>query len=371
MKLFKNKVGRPSNEALKKRRIIYLAIIFVAVIAIGACVFYTVNYFKNSNVSGTNKYMSTTGANIYMVATSDCFITGNKLYTKDAYISLGSSAALSTVKDNLGSKVVYSASNGKGKIIFRGNFGNDIMKRVGKNYSKLIVQVFNSSNRSISQKSVNIKSASVSATVAIPKNAYTVKVSVVQAVSNGTKQIFAKTINISTLPTISATFVDKAIKNSEGLYAVKYNGNNRIKYNLGNGSGRTLYYSVFTYNSHTLTSANVNGTKATCVAFNKNITTPNYGVNVNSNVAIGIRIYENLNTCKSDTNAKYAAPGDNRTVLKEFDVKYLSKYTTLNKKKYTVLTAYNKEAIGLNIGTQTRKKCFMYALKYGAYILGK
>ena len=54
MKLFKNKVGRPSNKTLKKRKIIYLVIILISLLVIGTSVIYTVNYFENS-IIGTSK----------------------------------------------------------------------------------------------------------------------------------------------------------------------------------------------------------------------------------------------------------------------------------------------------------------------------
>ncbi len=56
MGLFKNEVGRPSNETLKKRRLVATIMIFAVVLAVGACVFYTVNYFKTV---GSNKNIST------------------------------------------------------------------------------------------------------------------------------------------------------------------------------------------------------------------------------------------------------------------------------------------------------------------------
>ena len=59
MGLFKNEVGRPSNDTLKKRRIIATVMIFAVVLAIGACVFYVVNYFRGSSIEGANKNAKT------------------------------------------------------------------------------------------------------------------------------------------------------------------------------------------------------------------------------------------------------------------------------------------------------------------------
>ena len=70
MGLFKNGVGRPSNETLRKRRIIATVMIFAVVLVIGACVFYTVSYYQSKNadsIGGSSKNAKTyqqTGSSI-------------------------------------------------------------------------------------------------------------------------------------------------------------------------------------------------------------------------------------------------------------------------------------------------------------------
>ena len=371
MGLFKNEVGRPSNETLKKRRIIYLVIIFVAVIGIGACVFYTVNYFKNNNIEGTDKNISAAEAKLYVSGNNNGFTMDNKYYSKGTSVPLGSSILISNAKDGVGSNVIFTSSDGKTKLDFKGEFGKDLQRRIGSIYSKIIVQTYNSAKKVIATKSVNIKSSSTTATIAIPKNTNTVRVAVLQATFNGQREIFSKTINVSAIPTIANTSVDKANKNSNGIYIVSKNGENKIKYNINTSSGRTMYYSVFLYDGHSFDTSNVKSTLASCVSFNSNKTTPNYSVTVNSQLGVKIRIYADANTCKNDIKARYpSANGNNRQVLVESNIKISPKLTTTNKSKYIVLANYSKSAIGKNVGTQIGSNCFIWALKYGAYIMG-
>lgn len=54
MKLFKNEVGRPSNETLKKRKMIIIAIVIAAVLLVGGVTFALVKTFKPVEGSGKN-----------------------------------------------------------------------------------------------------------------------------------------------------------------------------------------------------------------------------------------------------------------------------------------------------------------------------
>lgn len=52
MKLFKNEVGRPSNETLKKRKIAIIAIIIAVVLLVGGVTFTLVRTLKPIEGSG-------------------------------------------------------------------------------------------------------------------------------------------------------------------------------------------------------------------------------------------------------------------------------------------------------------------------------
>ena len=368
MKVFENKVGRPSNETLKKRRTVKTLIVCLVVFVLALCSFLTYTIIKSFNVSGESKNISAGGVEVSVAGRNGGFIIGSKYYKKTE-VSLGSNVSISTKKDAVGSNVIYVASDGKTKLDFKTVVGNDLKKKVGGSYSKVVLQTLNSSGKAIETKTTNIKSNTVTPFITIKKATNKVKISVMQATTNGAKQIFSKTINVSTLPIVTPKLVDKATKNSSGVYVVKNNGNNKINFKLDFTSGHTMYYSVFTYNGHTLTSSNVDKTLATCVAFNKSMTTPDYTVSVTTQAAVRLRIYNNLNTCKSDTKAKYASPSDsNKTVIKESSIKYSSKFTTTNSDGYVTPVNYDKAAIGKKIGSQTSSACKQYAYKYAYYI---
>ena len=55
MKLFKNEVGRPSNETLKKRRMFYMAVTALAVLLIGGGGYFTYTKLKPKKVESTGK----------------------------------------------------------------------------------------------------------------------------------------------------------------------------------------------------------------------------------------------------------------------------------------------------------------------------
>ena len=90
MGLFKNGVGRPSNETLKKRRILLLVILFVFLIGAGVGVFYTINYFKNNTIAGTDKSIKSD-----ILATNPTFASSTDMedsmgykYSKNTYADL-------------------------------------------------------------------------------------------------------------------------------------------------------------------------------------------------------------------------------------------------------------------------------------------
>ena len=67
MNLFKNNVGRPSNETLKKRRIIYCTIAITVLILIVGCVFYVKNNFFGE-VGGVSKNATSSCAQPYNIS---------------------------------------------------------------------------------------------------------------------------------------------------------------------------------------------------------------------------------------------------------------------------------------------------------------
>ncbi len=180
MGLFKNNVGRPSNDTLKKRRIIYLAIIFVAVIGIGASVFYTVNYFKNSNVSGTEKNVSMSDL------TKRIFIANRSgdLYTSDGSVMVNKNSYIELL-GNQGIDVKFPSSK-KAVLNFKIQFQDGIKKGkvVGKKryYYTLEVTAFDKNGKRInSTKEVNIKTSTITQDITITGNTAKIGVSICSA----------------------------------------------------------------------------------------------------------------------------------------------------------------------------------------------
>ena len=59
MKLFENKVGRPSNETLRKRRTVYFLVTIAIIAFAGIGAFYVSNIFNNNLIVSKEKNVST------------------------------------------------------------------------------------------------------------------------------------------------------------------------------------------------------------------------------------------------------------------------------------------------------------------------
>lgn len=147
MGLFKNKVGRPSNDTIKRRRIIYLVIILVAVLGIGAGVFYTVNYFKNRNtetIEGTDKNSNSDDARPYLSFriknTSGAIKVGSKKYKRGTEVEIepGSTKTydIELISGEIGSRIITATY-----LTFEMQFPSGIANYVKDGLSKYPWQV--------------------------------------------------------------------------------------------------------------------------------------------------------------------------------------------------------------------------------------
>ena len=102
MGLFKNEVGRPSNDILKKRRIVYISIFLVAVLATCLSIFYGIRYFKEATIEGIDKNASSSSiyTNISIRNNSSYIYIGNEK-TKEGDIKNISSKRISLFLDKL------------------------------------------------------------------------------------------------------------------------------------------------------------------------------------------------------------------------------------------------------------------------------
>ena len=178
MGLFKNGVGRPSNETLKKRRIIYLVIILAAVLGIGTCVFYTVNYFGST--SGADKNVST--SKLY----NDISIKNNSgaIYGDNNKTNKGNFKKVSSKK----LEIELSSSN-KASITIRTTYNKDIIKGKSSGLKKYYYQVqiasYDKYDREISKsKKIDIKKTSIDQTITTGTTVAYLKVKFYDATKN-------------------------------------------------------------------------------------------------------------------------------------------------------------------------------------------
>ena len=217
MGLFKNEVGRPSNEILKKRKIIYLIIILVAVLGIGTCVFYTANYFKNEgnskNISVSKIYQdisvknnsgglfqaSTKGRdNLKKIGKGKYETVTNYNNSYDPYYNI----QLSSSKASLTVKTTYPDSIKKGKTV-----------GLKKYYYQ--VQVFSktSKNVEISKSSkIDIKKSSVEQKITTGSSVGYIEIVFYDATKDH-KILSTFRLNLGIVSNMEASFPDKNFRN--------------------------------------------------------------------------------------------------------------------------------------------------------------
>ena len=164
MSLFKNSVGRPSNETLKKRRIVATVLLFTVVLAIGGCVFFTVNHFKTT---GTNKNIS-----------SGSIHNSISIKNKSGPIYVGTEKTKEGDFKVVGSKNLEISLNdfGKANIVVRTTYDSVKTYAVKDGRKKYYYQVqsfiYDKNNRVIGQtKKVDIKKTTIDQSITIDSNA--------------------------------------------------------------------------------------------------------------------------------------------------------------------------------------------------------
>ena len=364
MKLFENKIGRPSNDTLKKRRAVKALIVASVVLVLGLVSFGVCSLL---GISGVSKNVKSTSAAVYISGKNGGFVYKKKYYAAGKTITLGT-----IEKQPANDNVFFFASDGKTTFNIKGNFGKKFIK-YDNGYPKFIVQSYDSSNNVLQTKTTEVKSTAYTLTLTASQNIHHLRIGIIK----GGKQVYSQTIKVGTTPTVEHITVSQARKNTAGEFVIEKSAEVKMKFKLTTTSGHTMYYRWFTYIGYTLKSSEVVSTNETCVAFNKTTTTEEYPMNVNRPRAGMIRVYATKEDCKNDTKAKYPSPSSNgkvnvnRSVLKEKVVKYKPAYTTTNSSGFTVIEKYDRKKLSNAIGSQKKYVCFTYALKYGAYILGK
>ena len=133
MGLFKNEVGRPSNETLEKRRTVYIVIVLVLVALVGAGVFFTVKYFSNKDgdVSGKGKNAAIGGC-VMPYNRNNCASAGNATVKEIQRMLKKKGFYSSTIDGNFGPGTQTAVKNFQKSqgVSQDGNVGPDTLKRL-------------------------------------------------------------------------------------------------------------------------------------------------------------------------------------------------------------------------------------------------
>lgn len=223
MGLFKNEVGRPSNETIKKRRIIATVIIFAVVLAIGGCVFYTVNYFKG--VQGSSKNISSNTSKIHnsisIKNNSGAIYEGANKTNKGNFIN-GVSKKL---------EIELSSSN-KASLTIRTTYNKDIIKGklsgVKRYYYQVQIATYDKNNQQISKSNkLDIKETTTTQTITTGTTVAYLRVIFYNATKNHEEIVALREgVWLEAYTKMESIFTDQALRKCVlDTYNKKYNTN--------------------------------------------------------------------------------------------------------------------------------------------------
>lgn len=369
MKLFENKVGRPSNDVLKKRKNAKILIVSAVVVVLGLV---TYGIYSLTGVTGMSKNIKATDATFKISGINGGFIYKTKYYAKKKTLSLGSTSLNKLKKDEglpinkpLGNNVLFFAATGNTSFNIVGQFGVKMRSPEDGKPLSFSIQSYDSKGNNKGGVSVLVRNASHTLKMTARKE---IKYFIITLSKSG-KTLYSSMVYISNLPTIEHIKVTAATQNSSGVFLQKESGVAKMKFKITNYSGHKLYYRWFTYKNDVAKSSKVISKNETCRAYDSTITTQEYPLSVTRPRAAVIRIYTSYDECKKDNKAKYPIPSNaSRKVLTQKTVKYKLMNTTTNSEGFTVVSRFNKATIGKNIGSQTQSACNVYAYRYAYYM---
>ena len=305
MELFKNGIGRPSNEVLKKRKYVKIAVVFLIIIVIGIIGFlvYRSNFSKGKlegdklNVAPVaNKFVAVSNGNNCYTVYAPTNAQNWRLqvyYKKKGVLSYGSNKIIS--KDHYNDKVKSQ------KVCFT-------KQKYDEETFRILVKWTTGANDK-TYKTVRLSSWKPTGWNHNPLTGWAYEdfdVSWNKTTNNNNSNNSNNNNNSSALPTITFKPQSGSI-NSKGVVQVTSANNYSTKVTITNTSGKTYYFRWFTYGNHNISSKptynGVTYNNEVCVAFSskKEISV---GLNVSKSYpkrAGQIKIYSNLNSCKSDS----------------------------------------------------------------------
>lgn len=404
MKLFKNDVGRPSNETLEKRRRITILLVLATVAIVCLIAYYAINYFK-PDLLGDDKKAATTVT--YSIAGANGgLVINEKYYAKGTYVK----------QSSVGDKIVYGNENGDTTLNVKGTFSSSIYKGKSappckdKVYYNMKVISYDKSGRAVENNSKWVTSSNVTVGVKIKKNVAYMMVELYSPgtcsnPNSGTKMggamggikirtmippIVTPKTGASGLNVLAQDAVSHSIE-----YKVQSDGNYYTNFNISNPNGITYWYKWFTYSDDSWNYKKI-GYEGACKSSsstNLNVGLSNSTLPLSLKVDSGslkkrrgyIKIYTSSNACNSDTSkvagklakkALYKSSTTNysaRKYIASATVVYRKSFTYSNPFGFNIINGYNSgvlKQLGKNIGGQSDDDCLTFAKKYGNYITG-
>lgn len=372
MGLFKNEVGRPSNEIIKKRKILRILMITVilTLVLCGGFLLLRKTFF----IVGANK-QATIPAGVSIKISSGTkshpLVVANKSYSPDAWVS----------QQQVINNTVFI--NGQTKLNVELSFTKEYFERLTSRKYNVFLEGYNKNGKrtiasvAVAMQPINftkIKDSSNRVTgykktlsISIDSNIVLVK-----AVIKNKDNLFESdyvNIKIATVPTVTLKPVTGKA-NSKGVVSVAKPGiEYRTIVTINNPSKVEVWYRWVKYKNHNMTDPESFECKK--VTSTKVVTR---GLYVKENVPQRtgyVRVYTSENACKNDSKLSKtnATSGSVRTLnyISEATIKYeLAK--TYNAGSNWMRLRFNYDDLKSKIGKQAPGVCFNYALSYGTYV---
>ena len=367
MKLFENKVGRPSNEIKRKRKIFYFIIALVFFSLVGCIVILNVNFNKILGATTSNSVV------FDIAGTNTGLQFDGTYYAKNNY---------NLTTNKIGNGIVFTSENEDTIINFRARFPKSVYdvgqyKLNGKKHDYIRFVSYGDNNKVIAKSSMSkVTQSTYSYKFKITKNVRYITAEIYSANASDTgasNRMVQKKIRVANRCKVTISPASgRLVANSNGVYNVTNYSNYKSNVNIINSSGLPLYYRWFTYSSLNPSKNNISY-KGTCKKFNnKSLNVNGLGLTVSESYperSGRIKVYENKSACEKDNNsATYRDVGVGT-------IKYANNTkTATNNQGFTMLRNYQIGKANLNnlsksIGKQAPSVCFDYALAYGVYII--
>ena len=336
MKLFENRVGRPSNKTIKRRKIFY-AVITVMVLAIILSTVYMLNSALNTKkIKGLSRPKVVNTPTFEIVGVDTALKIGDKSYKMGEYVETNQ------INNDIQNDLILVPS-GK-KIGLNGRFPKTFYNKIFKNKFVYKVGAYDKNDNLIGNiNSIKIDKQDNQFNFVINQNVSYIKATVtVDILGYESNPILEDKIYVSTISetkkiNIEYKDIDGIKANDKGIFETPTYGAKSSYAVISNPNNQTLYYRWYTYPSF---NTNVNPSYNSmrddyCVASSDSTIIVKYALGLSVTKSSPersglVRVYLNKEQCMKDRNAKDAS------AVKEKFVKY--KYNASSKNEITKYT---------------------------------